>query len=258
MELMAVHGTHAQNLVEKILRLKIYEDAYWKEQCFGLTSESLVDRAIELDAIGGTFGGNRRPTKFICLVLKMLHIQPEKEIIVEFIMNEDYKYVRALGAFYLRLVGKPLDVYNYLEPLYNDYRKIRRRHPDSSYSITHIDEFVDELLTSDYSCDISLPFLPKRHTLEEAGQLMPRVSALQDELEIEDALQSEKRHHKEDKRDFSLRYKGPERRRGGSDSSDRDARTSGHKRERETTDDASLSVEETNKIRESLGLKPLK
>lgn len=34
---------------------------------------------------------------------------------VEFIKNEDYKYVRLLGAFYLRLVGKPLDVYQYLE-----------------------------------------------------------------------------------------------------------------------------------------------
>jgi hypothetical protein len=35
------------------------------------------------------------------------------------------RYVRALGAFYLRLVGKPLDVYSYLEPLLNDYRKLR-------------------------------------------------------------------------------------------------------------------------------------
>jgi hypothetical protein len=34
---------------------------------------------------------------------------------VEFIKNEDYKYVRLLGAFYMRLVGKPLDVYQYLE-----------------------------------------------------------------------------------------------------------------------------------------------
>lgn len=28
------------------------------------------------------------------------------------------------GAFYMRLVGKPLEVYQYLEPLYNDYRKV--------------------------------------------------------------------------------------------------------------------------------------
>ena len=46
-----------------------------------------------LTHLGGTFGGNQQPTKFLCLVLKMLQIQPEKEIIIEFIKNEDYKWV---------------------------------------------------------------------------------------------------------------------------------------------------------------------
>lgn len=34
-------------------------------------------------------------------MLKLLQLQPEKEIIVEFIRNEDYKYVRVLGERYL-------------------------------------------------------------------------------------------------------------------------------------------------------------
>jgi pre-mRNA-splicing factor 38A len=46
---------------------------------------------MELDHIGGTFSGNIKPTPFLCLLLKMLQIQPEKEIIVEFIKNDDYK-----------------------------------------------------------------------------------------------------------------------------------------------------------------------
>lgn len=66
-------------------------DRYWKEHCFGLTAETLVDKAMMLTHLGGTFGGNQQPTKFLCLVLKMLQIQPEKEIIIEFIKNEDYK-----------------------------------------------------------------------------------------------------------------------------------------------------------------------
>jgi hypothetical protein len=128
---------------------------------------------MELDHIGGTYGGNNKPVAFMQLVLKvslrharalaavrpsrevnnpdamqrsdrlasrltpptpassdrkraqLLQIQPEKEIVVEFIRNEDFKYVRALGAFYMRMVGKALDVYQYLEPLLNDYRKLR-------------------------------------------------------------------------------------------------------------------------------------
>lgn len=89
----SIRGTNPQNLVEKILRSKIYQNTYWKEQCFGLTAETLVDKAMELDHLGGTFGGNRKPTPFMCLVMKMLQIQPEKEIVIEFIKNEDYKYL---------------------------------------------------------------------------------------------------------------------------------------------------------------------
>ncbi|EFJ09470.1 hypothetical protein SELMODRAFT_427980 [Selaginella moellendorffii] len=158
----SVHGTNPQNLVEKILREKIHQSSFWKEQCFALTAETLVDKAMELDHIGGTYGGNRKATPFMCLTLKMLQIQPEKEIVVEFIKNQDYKYVRVLGAFYLRLVGKATDVYQYLEPLYNDYRKIRQRSADGSFFLSHVDEFIDQLLTTDYCCDITLPRVPKR------------------------------------------------------------------------------------------------
>ena len=42
------------------------------------------------------------------------------------------RYVRVLGAFYLRLTGSDVDVYRYLEPLYNDYRKLRRKLADGS------------------------------------------------------------------------------------------------------------------------------
>ena len=91
-------GLFAQNLVEKILRSKIYQSMYWKEHCFGLTAESLVDKAVGLNYVGGTYGGQRKPTNFMCLVLKLLQLQPDKEIVVEFIKNEDYKYVRVLGA----------------------------------------------------------------------------------------------------------------------------------------------------------------
>ena len=190
---VSVHGTNPQNLIEKILRSKIYNHAYWKEHCFGLTAESLVDKAMEIEEVAGTFGGIREPAPFIQLILKMLQMQPEKEIVVEFIKNEDYKYVRALGAFYLRLTGRPAEVYQYLEPLYNDYRKVRRRLADGGWAIVRMDEFVEECLREDYLCDIALPHLPKREKLEQQGLLAgPRRSALEDELdEEEEALAAE-------------------------------------------------------------------
>ncbi|XP_055838640.1 pre-mRNA-splicing factor 38 [Episyrphus balteatus] len=178
-----VHGTNPQYLIEKIIRSRIYDSKYWKEQCFALTAELLVDKAMELRFVGGVYGGNIKPTQFLCLTLKMLQIQPEKDIVVEFIKNEEFKYVRALGAFYLRLTGSSMDCYKYLEPLYNDNRKLRRQNRGGQYEIVYMDEFIDELLKSDRVCDIILPRIQKRTVLEENNELEPKVSALDEDLD---------------------------------------------------------------------------
>lgn len=38
----SIHGTNPQYLVEKIIRTRIYESKYWKEECFGLTGRYRV------------------------------------------------------------------------------------------------------------------------------------------------------------------------------------------------------------------------
>ncbi|XP_055384789.1 pre-mRNA-splicing factor 38 [Condylostylus longicornis] len=209
-----VHGTNPQYLIEKIIRSRIYDSKYWKEQCFALTAELLVDKAMELRFIGGVYGGNIKPTQFLCLTLKMLQIQPEKDIVVEFIKNEEFKYVRALGAFYLRLTGTALDCYKYLEPLYNDNRKLRRQNRSGQFEIVYMDDFIDELLRSDRVCDIILPRIQKRSVLEENNELEPKVSALdedldeeipsEDEAEKEEILKKSKHKKKERSRSRSI------------------------------------------------------
>lgn len=207
-----VKGTNPQYLVEKIIRSRIYENKYWKEQCFALSAELLVDKAMELDHVGGTFGGNIKPTPFLCLVLKMLQIQPEKEIVVEFIKNEDYKYVRALGAIYMRLVGTSLDCYNYLEPLYNDYRKIRRKNKMGQMELGHMDEFIDELLREERACDVILPRIQKRQVLESSNQLEPRRSLLDDDLEeMESDSEEEEERQSPSRRRSRSRSPSPKR-----------------------------------------------
>lgn len=176
--------------MERITRDKVYAMTYWKEKCFAVSAEALVDLAVDLRACGGIYGGNNRATEFLCLTLKLLQIQPDKEIILEFIKNEDHKYVRLLGAFYMRLVGKPTDVYRYLEPLLNDYRKVRYRSKDGKYALTHVDEFVNNLLTKDQFCDVSLPRIPHRQVLEATGALELRVSALEEDIaDLEEQLE---------------------------------------------------------------------
>ncbi|XP_040570307.1 pre-mRNA-splicing factor 38A [Lepeophtheirus salmonis] len=299
-----IKGTNPQYLIEKVIRTRIYDSKYWKEQCFALTAELLVDKAMELRYIGGTFAGNIKPTPFLCLVLKMLQIQPEKDIVVEFIKNEDFKYVRALGAFYLRLVGSSLDCYKYLEPLLNDYRKIRVQDKQGKFNLSHMDEFVDTLLREERLCDTILPRIQIRSILEETQNLEPRVSILDEDLdeEIEESSSEEeegilkddegdtKKHKSKRRRDSSSeRYKSSRRRRR-SRSVSRDRRRNrsrsrsrsprrhdrrrderSHHRRKESSQKSSssnsykskggadeMSIEETNKLRISLGLNPLK
>ncbi|KAG8217365.1 PRP38 family-domain-containing protein [Butyriboletus roseoflavus] len=54
------------------------------------SAESLIDKAIDLHCIGGVYG-NQRPTEFLCLLLKLLQLQPEKEILVEYLQADEFK-----------------------------------------------------------------------------------------------------------------------------------------------------------------------
>ncbi|CAE7205837.1 unnamed protein product, partial [Rhizoctonia solani] len=175
-----IHGQNPQFLVEKVIRTRIWESAYWKEECFALTAESLIDKAIELNSIGGVYG-NQRPTHFICLLLKLLQIQPEKEILIEYLMADEFKYLRALAAMYIRMTFPAVEIYEILEPLLKDYRKLRLRNM-AGYSLTFMDEFVDQLLTEERVCDIILPRMAKREVLEETEGLAPRASVLLDAM----------------------------------------------------------------------------
>ena len=129
-----------------MIRARIYDSPYWKEHCFALNSATLIDRAIALDYIGGTYA-NQKPTQFLCLALKLLQLQPEREIILEYLRADEFKsvllsaflslavltvstlfrYLRALAAFYVRLTFDPLNAFQVLEPLLDDYRKLRTR-----------------------------------------------------------------------------------------------------------------------------------
>lgn len=86
----AVHGRNPTLLVEEIIRKRIWDCTYWKEQCFALTAETILDKAAELQYVGGLYG-NSQPSEFLCLVLKLLQLQPEKSIVLEYLQQDDFK-----------------------------------------------------------------------------------------------------------------------------------------------------------------------
>jgi pre-mRNA-splicing factor 38A len=263
---MHIHGMNPQHLIETILRGRIYECVYWKTHCFALNAESFVDKAVELRAVGGHYS-NQKPTDFICLVLKLLEIAPEPDIIKLFISTKEFKYLIALGAFYLRLTGSSKEIYETLEPLLNDKRKLRfRQHGisdliilDGKHVIIFMDVFIDDLLRKDRVFDTILPRLTKRHVLEELGDLEPRVSSLEQELLLEESDSSESSVEEivQEERKISDKKEWSKKK----------VKSLFKQKSKSVTpvasveikkDSESLSIEETNRIRVSLGLKPLK
>uniref|UniRef100_A0A7S1T518 Pre-mRNA-splicing factor 38 n=1 Tax=Compsopogon caeruleus TaxID=31354 RepID=A0A7S1T518_9RHOD len=273
------HGTDPQLMVEKITREKIYQSRFWKEKCFGLSATSLLDRAVELSYVGGVHGSLRKPCAFLALVLKMLQLGPDRDIIYEYIHQDALKYVRVLGAFYLRLVGRGHEVYTHLEPLLIDYRKVRRRRRDAAVELTHVDELVDEMLTVEDMFDIKLPRLPSRTMLVETGQLGPRRTPLEgdidefenswqsntveDEVELDDQQRSSPINKQPP---LSLRLKGRRSKRSAAPAKYQD--DEGESAPLSSTlnlpgNDATASVndgsvEYWNEMRQKLGLEPLK
>ena len=182
-----IRGQNPALLLETAVRDRITDSLYWKEQCFGLNAATLLDRAIEISYIGGTYGVGMKPTPFLCLAFKLLTLVPDRDIVLEYLNygGKEWKYVRALAAFYVRLTFDPADIYKTLEPFLTDSRKLRRRRKET-YVLIHMDEFVDELLTRDRSCATSLWKIPGRQLLEDMDQLEARESPLQAELDAMD------------------------------------------------------------------------
>ena len=111
-----VHGKNPQFLIDEVIRWRIYETRFWMEECFALSAAQLAKKATELKYVSGTVAPSTRPTPFLCLAAKMLQIQPDMDIVHEFIKQDHFKYMRCLGMFYLRLVGDSADIYKTLEP----------------------------------------------------------------------------------------------------------------------------------------------
>ena len=108
-------------------------------------------------------------------------LRPSKEIIYEFIIDDTFKYLRIIGAFYLRMMGNSKECYEVIEPLYYDYRPLKYRIDEKSFEVITVDQVAWNLLHSDYYCDISLPLILPRSVLEDQCILKPRQSPIRDQ-----------------------------------------------------------------------------
>lgn len=133
-----------------ILRQRVEESLYYKQHCFGLNAASLLDLSIKITSVG--VYDNGKPSVFACLLIKLMEIQPSKEIIMFYITQHRFKYLKLLALLYHRLIYKD---FNYLLEIINeDYRKIRIS--NNEFSLSYMDECIDILANKDEFYGFSL------------------------------------------------------------------------------------------------------
>lgn len=200
-----IRGQPPGALLDPTLRHMITKDIYWKEQCFALNEATLLDRAVEVSWVGGTYGNRVSP--FLCLAFKMLQLGVDAEVLLFYLREggEEFKYLRALAAFYVRLTSaRDEEVYERLEPYLGDWRKLRTR-GGSGWGLTTMDAFVDSLMEDKQACSVDLWMLVGRERLEDEDRLGEREvpeeiqKLLDDEDEEEDEEEGEKEEEEGEK-----------------------------------------------------------
>ncbi|CAJ0917811.1 unnamed protein product, partial [Mesorhabditis belari] len=232
-------------LPTRIIRQRIYDSKFWKEESFALSAELLVDKGMELRYLGGIYAGNIKPTPFLCLVLKMLQLQPNHVIVMEFIKQDEFKYIRALAS------GD------------ESYGQIR---------IDVMDDFIDMPLREERVFDIQMPRLQKRIALEEIAAIEEYKSPLDEDLrKVSDRKRSRSRERDRDdrknrdkkerdrsrERDRDRRRRSKSRERDDKDRRDKDRERGREKDRGKRQSSLEREIDEANAQRKQLGLAPL-
>ncbi|OII70854.1 PRP38 pre-mRNA splicing factor family protein [Cryptosporidium ubiquitum] len=251
---------HKLFTVSSILRDRVFSSIYWKGECFALDSETILDKAVFLDYIGTTYGGDRKATPFLCLLVKLLQIRPSTEIVLEYINNPRFKYLTALGIVYLRLTESSIVIHRSIEHLYQDYRRIRIRNLDGSFDIIHLDELVEICLRDKKLLDLDFPYIHKREVLIKQGHLkFPRESKLKyipsDSSYPSPISQTEESSCRKRRRSLS---RSPVSFEENNDAQTQNKQGASKMSAYCSKSEISLSVEQWNVYRKKLGLKPLK
>ncbi|WPK24558.1 hypothetical protein PUMCH_001837 [Australozyma saopauloensis] len=179
------------SLVEPIIRHRVQDSLFYK-QYLHLTNEQTILSVIaeHVHFIGGT-DSNNRPSPFLCSLVRLLEIEPSKEILELYLTQNGYnefKYLTAMTLLYCRMVTGST-FFSFFDRYITDYRKLRFQ--DKSfrlvdgvpihYSIKCMDEWVDDLVEQERIVDIKIPYLAPRLFYVERGEVSERVYGVADE-----------------------------------------------------------------------------
>jgi pre-mRNA-splicing factor 38A len=168
----------AQGLGE-VLRKRIQRSSYWLGRCADASFLDVIGLAADLDYVEGMRGEAElaQPTPFVCLLQRLVQLDPPPELLDELIRQDDLKYVRLLAIVFVRLtVEDPVVVHAALDVGLGDYRTLRLREPlGAAVEAAPFDVVVEAHLGDERQAFMGVPLpslLSRANTAVATGQLL--------------------------------------------------------------------------------------
>lgn len=152
-------GKPLDTLIERVLCQNILSSDYYKELFALKTYSDVVDEIYNhVDHVEPWMTGNcRGPSTAFCLLYKLFTMKFTVKQMQDLLDHGDSPYIRALGFLYLRYVGDPKTLWEWLEPYVEDPEEFS---PGSNGKMTTMGVYVRDIILNQYYFDTLFPRIP--------------------------------------------------------------------------------------------------
>lgn len=152
-------GKPLDTLIERVLCQNILSSDYFKELFALKTYTDVVDEIYNhVDHVEPWMTGNcRGPSTAFCLLYKLFTMKFTVKQMQDLLDHGDSPYIRALGFLYLRYVGDPKTLWEWLEPYVEDPEEFS---PGSNGKMTTMGVYVRDIILNQYYFDTLFPRIP--------------------------------------------------------------------------------------------------
>lgn len=152
-------GKPLDTLIERVLCQNILSSDYFKELFALKTYTDVVDEIYNhVDHVEPWMTGNcRGPSTAFCLLYKLFTMKFTVKQMQDLLDHGDSPYIRALGFLYLRYVGDPKSLWEWLKPYVEDPEEFS---PGSNGKMTTMGVYVRDIILNQYYFDTLFPRIP--------------------------------------------------------------------------------------------------
>ncbi|CAK0783684.1 hypothetical protein CVIRNUC_006883 [Coccomyxa viridis] len=160
---MEQYGSTATYNMESVLRKNVVDSEYYRDTCMKLTTwAQVVDEVFySVTDVEPWMSGNARgASTAFCLLYRLFTLIPTQQEVKDLIDHVDSPYIRAVGFLYLRYVGNPRTLWDWIQPYVKDHEEIKPS-PEGHGRTVSMGEFVRDVFLEQYYFETIFPRIPK-------------------------------------------------------------------------------------------------